>query len=240
MPPVLTTVAYILHAGAGMIALIAGFTAVWVRKGGRLHRRAGTVFVAAMAVMAIFAGYLAVAVPGQLVNLFIAFLVLYLLATAWMTVRRKPHTGGTFEKAALLVAICLSAPFVILSFQILAGLTPWVKSTLPFRGPIVIALYSFTAVLVLAAIGDARLVVAGGVAGAPRITRHLWRMFLGLTLATGSAFTNGFARLLPGPYHVPPSFFYPQFIPLALLLYWMIRIRFMGPPPFLRSGAPQP
>lgn len=48
----------------------------------------------------------------------------------------------------------------------------------------------------------------------------------GLTLAMGSAFTKGFARLLPGRYHVPLAFFLPQFVPLALLIFWMIRVRF--------------
>ena len=72
----------------------------------------------------------------------------------------------------------------------------------------------------------AACVVAGGISGAPRIARHLWRMCLGLALAMGSAFTNGFARLLPGPYHVPPIFFLPQLLPLGLLAFWMIRVRF--------------
>ena len=49
-------------------------------------------------------------------------------------------------------------------------------------------------------------------------------MCVGLTLTTGSAFTNGFARFLPGPYHVPALFFLPQFIPLILLIYWMGRV----------------
>jgi hypothetical protein len=53
-------------------------------------------------------------------------------------------------------------------------------------------------------------------------------MCLGLTLAAGSGFTNGFARLLPGPYHVPLAFFLPQFIPLGLLVFWMIRVRTSG------------
>jgi hypothetical protein len=42
------------------------------------------------------------------------------------------------------------------------------------------------------------------------------------------AFTNGFARLLPGPYHVPLAFFLPQFVPLGLLVFWMIRVRSTG------------
>ena len=48
----------------------------------------------------------------------------------------------------------------------------------------------------------------------------------GLTLAGGSGFTNGLARLLPGPYRVPTAFFIPQFVPLILMIFWMIRVRF--------------
>jgi hypothetical protein len=83
-------------------------------------------------------------------------------------------------------------------------------------------------VLALAAIGDARVVLAGGISGVSRISRHLWRMCLGLTLAAGSGFTNGFARLLPGPYHVPLAFFLPQFIPVGLLVFWMFRVHSPG------------
>ena len=224
----LTLLAYVIHVGAGMIGLTSGTVALIARKGGNLHRRAGTIFIASMLVMAIFAGYLAVAVPDQLVNLFIATFTLYLLATAWMTVRRKACTAGLFEKFALFIGLCLCAPFAILSFQLATGLKPLFKSAVPFKGPVLIAIYTFTAVLAIAAIGDARVVLGGGVSGAPRISRHLWRMCLGLTLAAGSAFTNGFARLLPGPYHVPPIFFFPQFLPLGFLIFWMIRVRFTG------------
>ena len=54
------------------------------------------------------------------------------------------------------------------------------------------------------------------------------RLHLALTLAAGSAFTNGFARLLPGPYHLPPIFLLPQSLPLGLLVFRMIRVRFTG------------
>jgi hypothetical protein len=53
-------------------------------------------------------------------------------------------------------------------------------------------------------------------------------MCVGLTLAVGSAFTNGFARLLPGPYHVPATFFYPTFIPLLIMIYWLARVWLTG------------
>jgi len=227
-PSGMTLLAFVLHIGAGALGLLSGVIAVCARKGGPLHRKAGTVFVASMVVMAVFAVYLAVVMPDQLVNVFIGIFSLYLVATAWLTVRRKDGNIGMPERIALLFSLCLCLPFAILSIQLASGSTPMFKSAVAFKGAVLIAIYSFTSVLVIAAIGDARLVLAGGIAGVSRISRHLWRMCLGLTLAAGSGFTNGFARLLPGPYHVPTAFFLPQFIPLVLLIFWLIRVRIPG------------
>ena len=223
-----TLLAFAFHVGAGAVGLVSGVTAAIARKGGRLHRNAGTVFVVSMLVMAVFACYLAIAIPDQLVNVFISVFALYLISTAWLTVRRQAGNTGLPEKLALLVGICLCAPFAILSFQLAAGLAPLFKTAVPFEGPVLIAIYGFTCVLALAAFGDAKLVFSGRISGVARISRHLWRMCLGLTLALGSGFTNGFARLLPGPYHVPTAFFFPQFIPLGLLISWLIRVRSKG------------
>jgi uncharacterized membrane protein len=221
----ITVLAFVMHIAGGATGLVSGTVAVFARKGGFVHRKAGTVFVASMLVMAIFAVYLGFAVPDQITNVFIGAFALYLVATAWMTVRRKEGAFGLFEKVALAVALCLCAPFAILSFQLAAGLPPLFTSAVPFKGPVLIAIYAFTAVLALAVTGDVRVVLAGGLSGVRRISRHLWRMCLGLTLAAGSGFTNGFARLLPGPYHVPTIFFLPQFLPLGLLIFWMMRVR---------------
>lgn len=221
------TLAYVLHVGGGMVGLVAGTVAVFACKGGRLHRTAGTVFFASMTLMAAFAAVLGVVLPDP-VNLFIAAFAFYLVATAWLTVRRNAGAVGFPERIFLVTAFCLCAPFAILSFQLAAGLSPMFKSTVPLKGPVLIAIYAFTTVLAIAAISDLRVVLAGGISGAPRIARHLWRMCLGLTLATGSAFTNGLPRLLPGLYQAPLVLFLPQLVPLGLLIFWMIRVRFTG------------
>jgi hypothetical protein len=223
-----TVLAFIIHIAAGAVSLVAGTTAVIARKGGYLHRKAGTVFVASMMLVGVFAIYLGFTVPGQLANVFIGIFASYLVATAWMTVRRREGTSGFFEKWAFLVALCLFAPFAILTFQLAVGLRPLFVSAVPFKGPVLIAIYAITSVLALAAIGDAKVAFCGRLSGVPRISRHLWRMCLGLTLAVGSGFTNGFARLLPGSYHVPTAFFLPQFLPLGLMLFWLIRVRVTG------------
>lgn len=229
LPPALTRLAFALHVAGGTIGLLAGTVAVLSVKGARLHRLAGTVFLFAMLVMASFADYLAVAVPGQITNLFIGTFTIYLVSTAWMTVRREAGTAGFAERIALLVVLCLGLPFAMLSFELAAGLTPSFKSAVPLKGPVAIALYTFTLVIALAAVGDARMIWAGGITGSRRIGRHLWRMCLGLAMAAGSAFTNGLPRLLPHGVRVPlPLLFVPQLAVLALLVFWAVRVRFTG------------
>jgi hypothetical protein len=91
-----------------------------------------------------------------------------------------------------------------------------------------VATYILTAIAMLAAGGDLKVILRRGISGVQRISRHLWRMCTALIFATGSAFTNGLPRLLPGPMHVTPIFFVPMLVPLGLLIFWMIRVRFTG------------
>jgi hypothetical protein len=218
-----TPLAIVLHVGAGTLSLFAGFTAVFAQKGGPLHRAAGNVFFVSMLVMAAFAAYLGVVIPDQFTNVVIAAFVSYLVGTSWLTVQRAEGSAGFGEKIGLAAALCLCAPFAILSYQVTTGAPPLFKSAVPFEGRVLIAIYVFTGVTAMAALADAKVIMTGGISGAPRIARHLWRMCLGLTMATGSAFSNGLPRLLPGP--TPQAFFYVQLLPLALLFFWLIRVR---------------
>ena len=47
--------------------------------------------------------------------------------------------------------------------------------------------YVFAVVALIAAASDFSMIHRGGLAGAPRIARHLWRMCLALFIAWGSA-----------------------------------------------------
>jgi uncharacterized membrane protein len=213
MVQALTTLTFALHILGGAVGMVAGLVALCARKGGPIHRLAGDVFVGAMLVMAIFAAVLGFVRPGQIINVFIAGFTLYLVATAWLTARRGDAVAGVPETIALAVSLVLCAPFALVIFQIITGVTVF-KSAFAIEGPILIALCVFSAIIAIATIGDLKVVLSHGISGTPRIARHLWRMCFGLTLALGSAFTNGFARLLPGPYHVPPVFFAPQLLML--------------------------
>ena len=96
-----TSLVYVVHVSCGTAGLVSGVVAAFAKKGERLHRVAGTIFFFSMLVMAVFAGWLAIAIPGQMSNLLGAILTFYLVATGWLTVRRKQRTVGRAEKFAL-------------------------------------------------------------------------------------------------------------------------------------------
>jgi hypothetical protein len=93
-------------------------------------------------------------------------------------------------------------------------------------------------VMLLAAAGDVRMLVRGGLSGTQRIARHLWRMCFGLFIAAGSFFmgpSNRPLRLLSTVglgQHLSPALFntglylFLSMLPLILLIFWLVRIRF--------------
>src|SRR5258708_2571543 len=167
----------ILAIGGGLTAIVAGFTALFVRKGGRVHRKSGDVFVIAMLVMAAAGAYAAV-IKSQSSNVLAGTFTFYLVASAWLTVRRKANETGRMEVGLLLLALAVG---------IGAAILPLPASHLAKRGgPSIYVVFGL--ITFLSASGDIRLLIRGGVAGAQRIVRHVWRMGLALFVATGSFF----------------------------------------------------
>ena len=67
--------------------------------------------------------------------------------------------------------------------------------------------------------------LVGGISGRQRIARHLWRMCFGWFIATGSFFL-GQQQVFPARLRGSPALLVPALLPLALLIFWMIRVRF--------------
>jgi uncharacterized membrane protein len=208
--------ALMLHIGAGVLGIVSGGIALAARKGGRLHRRSGIVFIAAMLVMTSLAVWLAAIVlqkdySGSVV------LIAYLLATGWMTVRRRPGEIGRFEKGAVVLLFALFALDLLL-----AGLAA--SSTTGRLGGYPPGHYLFGALIVgLLARADLKLVRNGGIAGAPRLRRHIWRMCVALFVATGSFFI-GQQKVMPAFVQGSPILFALGFAPLILMVFWLVRV----------------
>ena len=201
-----------IHIAGGMVALVSGAVAVAARKGGVMHARAGTVFFAAMLVLGVTASILEPfrQPPGSpLAGVFVCYFVL----TSWVTARRRDGTTGKFEIAACTVALGTAA------LMAWGGLT---GSTTPSGSGPVFVLAGFC---LLAGLGDLNAILRRKLSPAQRIARHLWRMLFAFFIATGSFFL-GQQDIMPAAVRGSPILFVLAFAPFALMLFWLIRVRF--------------
>jgi hypothetical protein len=201
------------------------------RKGSPRHALAGKVFVASMLTMGVFAVYLAI-VRHQPSNIGGGILTVYLIGTAWLTARRRDGETSRFDWVLLLIPVAL-------------GILTWMNGIKIVRsgagspdGVPVGMTFFMGSVMLLAGAGDIRMLLRGGLFGAKRIARHLWRMCFGLFIAAGSFFlgpSNRPLRLLSAVglgQHLPPVLFSDTLyliltiLPLILLIYWIVRVRF--------------
>jgi hypothetical protein len=170
-----------LHVSAGIAGMLSGTAALSLRKGSPRHVQAGKVFVVSMLIMAIFAVYLAI-VRHQPNNIGGGILTFYLIGTAWLTARRRDGETSRFDWVALLI------PLAIGTLGWMNGLDALLSPTGSKYG-VSAGMHLFMgSVCLLAATGDIRMLLGGGVLGAKRIARHLWRMCFGLFIAAGSFF----------------------------------------------------
>lgn len=211
------TPALIIHVTAGSLGILSGAAALSVRKGERLHRVFGTVFFVSMLTMSAMGAYLAFHKPDRL-SMVTGVLTFYLVATAWMTVKRKESSLGQFEYGALLIVLGCAVADLIFGLQ--ATNSPNGK----LDGYPAIAYFIFASIAVLAAAFDLKVILRGGISGTPRVARHLWRMCLALFIAAASFFL-GQQKVMPAFMHGSPILFVPTLAPLVLMIFWQIRVR---------------
>jgi uncharacterized membrane protein len=231
----------LVHICAGSVGLLSGTAAIFFRKGSPRHVLTGKIFVASMLTMAVGAVYLAIT-RHQPNNIGGGILTFYLIGTAWLTARRRDGETSRFDWIVLLVPLTL-------------GVLTWMNGLKVVRtgadsqdGVPVGMIFFMGSVMLLAAAGDIRMLVRGGVFGTKRIARHLWRMCFGLFIAAGSFFmgpSNRPLRLLSTVgigQHLAPALFSTGLyliltvLPLILLIFWLVRVRFKN----AYNGQPMP
>ncbi len=211
------------HILAGLTAITAGFVALLAPKGRFVHRRSGSVFVWAMVVMGTAGAAMAAMkfhIGFQKVNTVAGLFTVYLVVTALLTVRRRSAPGPMMDIAAMVFALGIGL------FSIGVGIDSMGRPKATWF-PGVPALI-FGAVALLSAYGDFRMIRAGGLQGAQRITRHLWRMCFGLFIAAGSFFL-GQAKVFPEELRVFPLLAAPVVLVLLAMAYWWVRMRAWPP-----------
>ncbi len=219
------------HIVAGTLGLLSGTAAMSFRKGSPRHVLAGKIFVASMLTMGVLAVYLAI-VKHQANNIGGGILTAYLIGTGWLTARRRDGETRRFDWVLLLIPLTVGILTWMNGLKVVSS-----GASSPDGVPVGMTFF-MGSVMLLAGVGDVRMLVRGGVFGAKRIARHLWRMCFGLFIAAGSFFlgpSNRPLRLLSavglGQHLSPALFSMPLYLilsilPLVMLTFWLVRVRF--------------
>jgi hypothetical protein len=209
--------ALVLHVGGGSLGVLAGAAALALPKGAPGHRTAGTVFFISMLTMAAMAAVTApfTTQPGNVVGAVFTF---YLVGTGWLAVRRRNRIVGAIDFAAVVV------PIVTAVISLMSGLQAASSPGGTLGGVPSPAMFVTAGVATLAAGSDLRVIWRGGVGGAERLARHLWRLCVGLLIALGSALTQ--PRLIPAALSGSPVLVLPALAVAAVMIWWLVRVRF--------------
>ena len=211
---------YVVHIVAGGIGLLAGYFALYSVKGAVRHRKAGMLFVYAMLIVCI-AGTTIAAVRNVAPSLNIpaAVLTSYLVITSLLTVRRSPTPSRWLDLGLMVVAIVVGLTSLTFGFEAIASPDGKGRDGMP-----AFPFFMFGVVGTLAAGLDLRMMRSGGLKGASRLARHLWRMSFALFIAALSFFI-GQAQVFPKPIRIMPMLALPVLAVLVTMFYWLWRVR---------------
>ncbi len=204
-----------LHIAIGLAAVAAGFVALYTRKGSRVHRTAGTIFVYSMISMSM-SGALMVANgrSARPANVLPGLLTIYFVVTAVTTMRPRSASVRRVDRGAAIAALALGLGCVVKAVVMLAA-------TAPTNRDAAMALLIFGAIPLMACEGDRRMMRAGGLQGARRLRRHLWRMCAALLIVTTSIVLG---RHFPESLRILPIRLIP-FAILGTMVFWWTRLR---------------
>ena len=207
----------VAHVLAGVLGVIFGYVALFSSKGAATHRRSGMLFVYVMLPMA-FTGMLISAVGGvaRPINIPAALVTFYMVLTALLTVRPFEARPRWVDVTAMRAAFAMSVANVPVGIMVVAQGGRQAGTAYP--------LFMLGAIAFSAALGDRRMIRAGGLTGKPRVRRHLWRMCFALFVAAGSFFV-GQADEFPAALRVTPLLALPVLTVLAAMIYWLSRVR---------------
>jgi hypothetical protein len=181
-----------LHIVAGSLALLAGYTAMFVMKGGLTHRRAGLLFVIAILVMG-STGAVMAALHSVRISVVAGLLVVYLVSTSLLTMRSSSLPPQVARNTLIgLAGLGLVVAALGIYWGVVGMQHP--KGTLDgYPAPVCLV---FGGMALVGALLDLRLLRAGSIQGKHRLARHLWRMEVTMYFAAASLFL-GQAKIFP-------------------------------------------
>jgi len=219
----------LLHIGGAAVGLVAGAAALAFPKGGTVHRWAGNTFFVAMITMSLLGAATAPLLPTpDWQSTFVGLLTFYLVATAWISIRRKSNGVHRIDIGAF--AFVAGIAIIAASFGVHDALGAGAEHVYAVPD------FVFGSIAALAAVFDLRVIRRGGSSKPQRVMRHLWRMCVALLIAAFSFFV-GQQKVLPQSVQGSPLLLVPEIAVLGTMLYYIFSTRRRRPAPALATAT---
>ena len=207
----------LVHIAGGLVGILAGTAAASFKKGTALHKYAGYLFILAMTVMAVPAGWISY-LDGKPFDVLSSVFTLYMILTGLLTFRAS--TGFASVALMSLATLCIAG---YLWLELATQVTGHRATDAPVG-----AGYVFATILVLALWGDVtnrrRVLSKQKLTNQKLLVRHLWRMNTGFFMATFNLFGVR-PHLFPEWMQSSGLLTLLALSPLLLMAYWAWRVR---------------
>jgi peptidoglycan/LPS O-acetylase OafA/YrhL len=170
--------------------------------------------------MSATATYLALG-KSEASNALVGVLTFYLVATAWLTVKRKQRDTSLLDSGLTLMALVTGFSALVFGWKVANSATGLDDEGIP-----AVAFFVLGCLALLAAGLDVRMFARVRLASAPRIARHLWRMCFALLITTVSFFNGARSKVLPEMIRDTPLHDVPVIVVAISLIFWLSRVLF--------------
>lgn len=207
-----------VHFWIGCAAIVAGFTALAVHKGNRVHRAAGGTFMISMVLLSVSGLWLSLA-RDILFTIFLSAIAFHSVATGWASAALHKPVGRLMTRASPIVSgvIVIGAAY---SGMLAAAAPGGVLNDLAPG-----AFYTVAGVGLIIFIYDLVFAFAQNPSEQRRLTRHLWRMGFSFFLAVG-IFFFGNNHVLPEALRTPAFLSAPVLAVVLWTIFYAFRTRF--------------
>ncbi|MEM6746015.1 MAG: hypothetical protein AAF608_01200 [Pseudomonadota bacterium] len=206
------------HFSVGCVCVVSGLAAFAARKGTRVHRAAGQLFVATMALLTASGLWLSIA-RDILFTVFLSALAFHAFVSGWGAVISTRPLGQTIERAAPFVSALIAIG--ALCGGLCAAATP--EGLLNDLPPA--AFYAAAGISGVMCVLDTLFALKRPRSEQRRLTRHLWRMGFSFFLATG-IFFFGNNHVLPAALRTPLFLSAPVLAVIIWTALYALRTRF--------------
>ena len=211
------TIGMVGHMVAGGMGIIAGFVALYARKGTINHILMGRIYVIAMLLMSLTGFYYAYS-RNVHITMLAALLSGYLVVTSWLAIQRSIHSHLVKRVLPLLIGLPVAGYGVWLSWHAINGVTDELGT---FVVP-AIKYYEFALVACIALVFDLLSAFNRQQSSKGKVNQHLWRMLIPLYIACSSLF-EGQAKLFPESLQYSVWLNLPEKIVLLYMGYWLFK-----------------